>query len=41
MTLEEFLDWEEQQDGRYEFADGVITALAGGTDAHDDVRLPG
>ena len=38
MTLEEFLDWEEQQEGRYEFADGVVTAMSGGTDAHDDVR---
>src|ERR1700733_3563646 len=35
MTIEEFLTWEERQDGRYEF-DGVRPmAMTGGTLAHE------
>lgn len=39
MTLEEFLAWEEQQVERFEYVDGGLSMMAGGTDAHDEVRL--
>jgi Uma2 family endonuclease len=38
MTLAQFLDWEERQEVRHEFADGAVTMMSGGTDAHDEVR---
>jgi Uma2 family endonuclease len=38
MTLDEFLIWEERQPDRYEFADGQVLMMAGGTDQHDEVR---
>jgi Uma2 family endonuclease len=38
MSLEEFLSWEERQDARYEFVDGNVFLMSGGTDAHDAVR---
>lgn len=31
MTVEEFIVWEELQDDRYEFLNGEITAMVGGT----------
>ncbi len=37
MTLPEFLDWEERQDGRYEFLHGDIVAMVGGTVAHNQI----
>ena len=33
-TIEDFLAWEAQQDERYEFIDGVIVAMTGGSIAH-------
>lgn len=33
-TLEDFLTWEAQQDERYEFIDGRILGMVGGTNAH-------
>ena len=33
-TVEDFLDWAERQDGRWEFYDGSLQAMAGGTVAH-------
>lgn len=33
-TLEDFLRWEEQQSDKYEFVDGVVYAMAGGTAEH-------
>jgi Uma2 family endonuclease len=38
MSLDEFLEWEVGQDARYEFADGVIVLMAGGTERHDIAR---
>jgi Uma2 family endonuclease len=35
LTLDEFLDWEERQEERYEFVDGQIYLMAGGTEDHD------
>lgn len=37
MTLQEFLDWEERQDGRYEFLHGDIVAMVGATVAHNQI----
>lgn len=37
MTVAEFLEWEEQQEGRYEFIDGEIVAMVGGTAAHSKI----
>lgn len=37
MTLPEFLDWEERQDGRYEFLHGDVVAMVGGTVAHNQI----
>lgn len=34
-TAEEFIAWEEQQDERYEFVDGVLRMMTGGTLAHN------
>jgi Uma2 family endonuclease len=34
-TLEEFLAWEEQQPERFEFVDGVIRGMVGGTAYHN------
>jgi len=33
-TVEEFLDWERQQPEKYEYIDGVIRMLVGGTSDH-------
>ncbi len=38
-TVEEFLDWERQQDERYEFVDGIIRAMVGGTVDHHTICL--
>ncbi|PWC77711.1 Uma2 family endonuclease [Azospirillum sp. TSH64] len=37
MTLDEFLAWEERQDGRHEFLQGEIVAMVGGTVAHNQI----
>jgi len=34
MSLDEFLAWEREQPERYEYADGVVTMMAGETEAH-------
>lgn len=45
MTPEEYLEWEEQQELRYEYVDGVVYAkdeiygMTGGTLAHNDIAL--
>ena len=39
MTAEEYLDWEAQQELRYEFIDGEAVAMTGGTVPHNDVVL--
>ena len=38
MSLDEFLAWEEGQEARFEFVDGNVFLMSGGTDAHDAVR---
>ncbi len=38
MSLAQFLEWEELQPARYEFVDGAVVMMAGGTEAHDSVR---
>lgn len=37
MTVEEFIAWEELQDDRYEFLNGEITAMVGGTRNHSQI----
>ncbi len=45
MTPEEYLEWEETQELRYEYVDGVVYAkdevygMTGGTLAHNDIAL--
>ena len=34
FTVEEYLAWEPQQEGRFEFHNGMILAMAGGTTPH-------
>jgi Uma2 family endonuclease len=38
MTAREFVVWEAEQDERYEFVDGEVSAMTGGTYAHDRTR---
>ena len=37
QSREEFLRWEERQQGRYEFVGGIVRLMAGGTEAHDAI----
>lgn len=37
-TLDEFLAWESVQPERYEYVDGLITMMTGGTFAHTDIK---
>ena len=37
-TVAEFLDWERQQPERYEFVDGVIRMMTGGTNRHSVIK---
>ncbi|BDI16779.1 hypothetical protein ANSO36C_25810 [Nostoc cf. commune SO-36] len=39
MTVEEYLEWEPQQDLRYEYANGEVFAMTGGTIPHNDIAL--
>ncbi len=39
MTAAEYLQWEEQQELRYEYINGEIIARAGGTLSHNDIAL--
>ena len=39
MTVEEYLDWEPQQDIRYEYVNGEIFAMTGSTIPHNDIAL--
>ena len=38
-TLDEFLAWEEEQPERYEFLDGVVRMMTGGTEDHDRLSV--
>jgi Uma2 family endonuclease len=39
MTSAEYLQWEPQQDIRYEFVEGEVVAMTGGTIPHNDIAL--
>jgi Uma2 family endonuclease len=39
MTSQEYLDWEEQQSLRYEYFDGEVVAMTGGTIPHNQVAV--
>ncbi|AFZ24884.1 hypothetical protein Cylst_2685 [Cylindrospermum stagnale PCC 7417] len=39
MTIEEYLQWEPQQDLRYEYVHGEVFAMTGGTIPHNDIAL--
>ncbi|MEM7579634.1 MAG: Uma2 family endonuclease [Cyanobacteria bacterium P01_A01_bin.80] len=39
MTPQEYLDWEEQQPLKYEYINGEVVAMTGGTIPHNDVAL--
>ena len=38
-TLDDFLAWEEQQPERFEFVDGVVRMMVGGTAAHSLIAV--
>ncbi len=37
-TVDDFLEWEAQQPERYEFIDGMIVGMVGGSVAHATIR---
>ncbi len=39
MTVEAYLAWEPLQELRYEFVDGDVLAMSGGTLAHNDIAI--
>ncbi|AFY44667.1 Uma2 family endonuclease [Nostoc sp. PCC 7107] len=39
MTIEEYLVWELQQELRYEYVNGEVFAMTGGTIPHNDIAL--
>ncbi|MBD2363114.1 Uma2 family endonuclease [Anabaena minutissima FACHB-250] len=39
MTVEEYLIWETQQNIRYEYVNGEVFAMTGGTIPHNDITL--
>ena len=39
MTIEEYLPWELNQDIRYEYINGKVFAMTGGTIPHNDITL--
>ena len=39
MSVQEYLTWEPQQDIRYEYVNGKIFAMTGGTIPHNDIAL--
>lgn len=39
MTLDEFLEWELAQEDRYEFIDGVVYAMSGGSRPHNTIAV--
>ena len=39
MTAEEYLEWEAKQELRYEYIDGEIVAMTGGTLPHNNIAL--
>lgn len=39
MTIEEYLEWESQQEVRHEYVKGEVIAMTGGTIPHNDIAL--
>ena len=39
MTVEEYLEWESQQEIRHEYVNGELFAMTGGTIPHNDIAL--
>lgn len=39
MTVETYLEWEPRQELRYEFVDGEVFAMTGGSIAHNDIAV--
>lgn len=39
MSIEQYLDWEPLQDYRYEYVNGEVFAMTGGTIPHNDIAL--
>ncbi len=39
MSIKEYLEWEPQQDMRYEYVNGEVFAMTGGTIPHNDIAL--
>ncbi len=39
MTVEEYLEWESQQEVRHEYVNGELFAMTGGTIPHNDIAL--
>ena len=39
MTVEAYLAWEPKQELRYEFVDGEVLAMTGGSIAHNDIAV--
>ncbi|MEB3311752.1 MAG: Uma2 family endonuclease [Snowella sp.] len=39
MTISEYLSWEPQQELRYEYLNGELIAMTGGTIPHNDIAL--
>ncbi len=39
MSINEYLEWEPQQDLRHEYINGEVFAMTGGTLAHNDITL--
>ena len=39
MTAQEYLQWEPYQELRYEYCDGEVFAMSGGTKGHDEIAF--
>ncbi|NEQ35811.1 MAG: Uma2 family endonuclease [Okeania sp. SIO3I5] len=39
MTPQEYLDWEEKQPIKYEYMNGQVFAMTGGTIPHNDISV--
>ena len=39
MTVEEYLEWESRQELRYEYCNGDVFAMSGGTKTHDELAF--
>ena len=39
ITAADYLEWEPQQEQRYEYIDGAVVAMTGGTVPHNDIAI--